>query len=606
MHQARAIGLASILTACAHAGAQSLPQAQPHEQYVPPPAHEFVAPRLAPNSMPTIVQEGPYTSVQVNTSLFGANLPNDAANEPSLAIDPTAPNRMVIGWRQFDNINSSFRESGWAYSHDGGRSWVFTGPIQNQVFRSDPVLGSDSQGRFYYYSLRVVGESFQCDMYVSEDGGVTWGEPNFAFGGDKAWFAVDRTGGESDGHVYAWWQTAGNQYFPGQFSRSVDGGVTWEDPIPIGVSTPRFGTIAVARNGDIYFPSPGQFCQIIKSSNAKDADQTPTFQLVGLANLGGGGPVIGMGPNPGGLLGQADIAVDAGTGPHADNVYVVCSVRPPQSQSMMDPLEVGFSRSTNGGALWSPGLRVNDDPPATEAWQWFAAMDVAPNGRIDVVWLDTRDDPTPRTPSTSALYYAHSDDGGQTFSANVKVSPSFNHSVGYPQQNKLGDYIDIVSDDVGASVAYAATFNGEQDVYFLRIGDYDCNQNGIGDETDLLSGGARDCNENGIPDSCEITAGTLADTDSNGIPDACSCAGDLTTTGENNGTPDGVVDLSDLLFFVNIWDADQGASPSSDADLTTTGAGEGLPSYGVPDGEVDLADLLFYVNLWDAGRMKCP
>ena len=33
-------------------------------------------------------------------------------------------------------------------------------------------------------------------------------------------------------------------------------------------------------------------------------------------------------------------------------------------------------------------------------------------------------------------------------------------------QSKLGDYYDMKSDNGGADVAYAATFNGEQDVYY--------------------------------------------------------------------------------------------------------------------------------------------
>ena len=50
---------------------------------------------------------------------------------------------------------------------------------------------------------------------------------------------------------------------------------------------------------------------------------------------------------------------------------------------------------------------------------------------------------------------------------------------GWPQQNKIGDYYDMVSDNLGADVAYSATFNGEEDVYYLRIphvqvGDLNC------------------------------------------------------------------------------------------------------------------------------------
>ncbi len=54
------------------------------------------------------------TSYQVNVNAAGQNIPNDAANEPSLCIDPQDPRRMAIGWRQFTNINNNFRQAGYA------------------------------------------------------------------------------------------------------------------------------------------------------------------------------------------------------------------------------------------------------------------------------------------------------------------------------------------------------------------------------------------------------------------------------------------------------------------------------------------------------------
>ena len=36
-------------------------------------------------------------------------------------------------------------------------------------------------------------------------------------------------------------------------------------------------------------------------------------------------------------------------------------------------------------------------------------------------------------------------------------------------RTRLGDYLTIVSDNTGGNVAYAATFNGEQDVYYVRV-----------------------------------------------------------------------------------------------------------------------------------------
>jgi hypothetical protein len=124
-----------------------------------------------------------------------------------------------------------------------------------------------------------------------------------------------------------------------------------------------------------------------------------------------------------------------------------------------------FARSTNGGATFSSPVKINDDP-GTSAWQWFGTMSVAPNGRIDVVWLDTRDNPGTYL---SALYYSNSTDGGVTWSQNQRLSDYFDPHVGWPQQSKMGDYFDMVSDNNGARLAWAATFNGEQDVYYSYI-----------------------------------------------------------------------------------------------------------------------------------------
>ena len=124
-----------------------------------------------------------------------------------------------------------------------------------------------------------------------------------------------------------------------------------------------------------------------------------------------------------------------------------------------------FARSTNGGATWSSPVRVNDDP-GSSAYQWFGTMSVAPTGRIDAIWLDTRNDPGGYD---SSLFYSYSLDAGVTWSENAKLSPSFDPHLGWPQQQKMGDYFDMVTDDYGVHVAWAATFNGEQDVYYGRI-----------------------------------------------------------------------------------------------------------------------------------------
>ena len=132
-----------------------------------------------------------------------------------------------------------------------------------------------------------------------------------------------------------------------------------------------------------------------------------------------------------------------------------------------------FARSTDGGQSFSAPQRINDDPVNHDKWHWFGTLSVAPNGRIDVVWYDTRN---AANNTDSQLFYSYSTDGGVTWSPNVAVSKSFNPFEGWPNQNKIGDYITIVSDHTGGNVAYSATFNfdpsrgqHEQDIYFVRV-----------------------------------------------------------------------------------------------------------------------------------------
>ena len=118
--------------------------------------------------------------------------------------------------------------------------------------------------------------------------------------------------------------------------------------------------------------------------------------------------------------------------------------------------DVMFARSTDGGQSFSAPQRINDDPVNPNKWHWFGTLAVAPNGRIDSVWFDSRN---AANNTDSQLFYSYSTDGGVTWSPNVPVSNAFTPFEGYPVQNKIGDYITIVSDNTGGDVAYAATYN---------------------------------------------------------------------------------------------------------------------------------------------------
>jgi hypothetical protein len=462
-----------------------------------PPSEAF-SPEFAPFPAPPVRFES-FASIQVNVGPGGVNILNDAANEPSIAVDPTHPNRMAIGWRQFDARYSNFREAGWGHTTDGGRTWTFPGVLEEGIFRSDPVLGFDAEGRFYYASLHVIDAAFSVQIFKSWDGGATWPQKISAFGGDKEWITVDRTGGIGRGHIYHAWSVAAGCCADSTFNRSVDGGNRFSTPQTIWMR-PVWGTLAVGPDGTLYISGTDindySIFYVSKSTSAKYAGASPGFDFTMPVDLGGSlSPMLGGAtPNPDGLLGQVWVAVDHSGGPTHGYVYVLASVDPPGA----DPQDVHFIRSADGGLTWSAPVRVNKD--VGTAWQWFATMSVAPTGRIDAVWNDTR---YTGLSYLSHLMYSYSMDGGLTWSAEAVLSPAWNSHVGWPNQLKIGDYYDMVSDRVGANLAWAATFNNEQDVYYLRIGDYDCNTNGVGDAQDILDGTSQDANANGIPDECE-------------------------------------------------------------------------------------------------------
>src|SRR5437867_412944 len=97
--------------------------------------------------------------------------------------------------------------------------------------------------------------------------------------------------------------------------------------------------------------------------------------------------------------------------------------------------DIFFARTTDGGATWQPAIKVNDDTTTND--QFFPAMVARQGGVVHIVWLDRRLD------SNNVKYdvfYSSSDDGGVTFSANVRVTTASSNPqpVGF-----IGDYIDL-------------------------------------------------------------------------------------------------------------------------------------------------------------------
>lgn len=431
-------------------------------------------------------------------------------------------------------------------------------------------------------------------QFTSTDGGVSWSPPIQVLAGfhDKEWMAIDGSGGIGQDNLYIAYTGAE------QFLRSTDGGLTWDDPIECPVFDTFWGTMTVGPDGALYLIDA--FFLLVRSTNAQDPTAQPTFDTLGTVDFGG---VYRShtGPNPGGLLAQPWIASDASGGPYHGNLYALCSVNP----SGADPLDVMFTRSTDSGQTWSAPLRVNDDVQGSGRWQWFGTLSVAPDGRIDACWYDTRN---AATEEESQLFYACSSDGGQTWSENLEVTPLFSSTIGYAAgEQKIGDYIGLASTITAANIAYAETFNGEQDVWFVSI-PADCNGNGLPDGDDIDQGISEDCTGNRVPDECE------PDCNANGTADSCDlqsgfstdCNGDLKPDDcQPDLDSDGIIDVCD-----DDIDGDGVLNDDDDCGFTTPGlpVNELGRSIGDTDGDcdVDLIDYDRFVPCRSAGGPGTP
>lgn len=450
MYQPIRFGIFYYFLLCFTTSAQAQNE-KPGDPYLPNTAPQATGPAYR-------VSNAQIFTTQVNVNTNEQDILFDAANEPSIAVNPKDHNQMIIGWRQFDNINNNFRQAGFAYTTDGGQHWIFPGVIDPGVFRSDPVLDIDAEGKFYYNSLTVDfnTNTYTCNVFKSTGIG-TWDEGVYAFGGDKQWMAIDKTEGPGKGNAYAVWNYNFTSCPDGNFTRSIDNGESFED-CGLYDQNSYWSTMTIDPNGVLFVSSANE--SVAKSGNAQlDAEQ-PVWEVYPAILGGRPASFLSLSPNPSGLLGQIWIASNHAQNDLNGQLYILGSIKPAG-----DTLDVMFIRSTDSGETWSNPIRVNDDNDPG-AWQWFGTMSVAPTGRIDAIWLDTRDNPGTYL---SSLYYANSYDGGLSWSVNQRLSEAFDPHLGWPNQQKLGDYLHMVSDSTGADLAWAGTFTGGQDVYYSRI-----------------------------------------------------------------------------------------------------------------------------------------
>jgi photosystem II stability/assembly factor-like uncharacterized protein len=339
--------------------------------------------------------------------------------EQHMSVNPNNILQMVFG------VNSTvFRRT-----EDGALTWaVATPPGTNS---GDPFTAYDSSGNVYVQWLSGSSNP----VFRSTNNGVSWSSGvTSASGSDRNTLAADQSGGPFSGYVYA------GAWSPNcTFARSTNNGASFTITLTKPNTTPGV-IIAIGANvlngqnvqgGCVYFTSiTGANPQATTFNFWRSTDGGASFDS--MSSLTVAGYVGSLNTATRLVINNARtrpypmVAADNSFGPYRGRLYLAyASNEPPGNGNKPD---VFIQYSTDQGATWTPrSQRINDNANPELTNEWFPAIWCDKNtGRLYAKWYDMRDDPTNQR---AWVYATYSDDGGQTFVPNVKLS---NADMPYP------------------------------------------------------------------------------------------------------------------------------------------------------------------------------
>jgi hypothetical protein len=405
---------------------------------------------------------GPLTAEELTTS---GRVTLDSETEPMASVNQSNRSNVVGIWQEDRWTSGGSRNLVLGTSFDSGQTWTNI-PLQGVSILAggefqrvtDPWVDFGPGNRVYAFSLGFDDTGPDNGLFVSTstDGGLTWGaqvpvivDRQFEFFNDKnALAADDWSSSPNRGNVYLAWDRLiedplgapfiGTYTGPAMFSRSTDGGASFSTPQVIfatGTNKQTIGNVPVAfPNGHVavlgtYFDnaSLGKNSQSLWIALSKDGGRTfaaprlvMDMQSLPVPGLRTGDTVPMFAVAPDGTLYATWQDVRFSNGKRTD---------------------VLFTSSRDEGQTWSIPVKANDTPAGAQD-AFTPAIAVDPRGRVGILYYDLRDDTSTKDGAfMTAEWLTTSKDGGRTWSASQRVTPTFDHAAAAPAGGFfLGDY----------------------------------------------------------------------------------------------------------------------------------------------------------------------
>jgi hypothetical protein len=385
-------------------------------------------------------------------------------SEEAIAVNPTNPKNIVVV------TNVGHREAGLtagmfeAVSFDGGATWTrsLIGNHDNLGDACcDPSLSFDEFGNLFLTYLFQVENTVP--IALSTDGGVTFNviakvvappknTPTKSSGDNRGLFRfVDQpTITAARGEVWVIFNAGGPLFATGA---PVTGfgqvGSFFEGEVVPNTNNCTYGDIAIGPAGQVM-----QVCTLTESGQG-GGKLFINVDPDGLGPANFGDRVFVAETHVGGfdfIPPQPDRSVDAEPGLAWDRtgganngrVYLIYTK---EQKNESDDTDIYVRRSDDGGATWSPGVRVNDDAGVNSQFLPKIALDPT-TGNLAAVWYDARRDlgaggpgDTDGRPNDDAQFWgAFSTNGGASFGANIQISAGTSNSADSGNGIDYGDY----------------------------------------------------------------------------------------------------------------------------------------------------------------------